>query len=138
MDSAPHIEAPTRLMRAFAYLAVLSMLTAILGPMMDHHFSERQPGHAHIYPGGVAVDHEHDLTAEHGHAESISVASSDTPQVVAAGGAGGPLAFKQFAIGDTSDLGYSVPIGVERDFVFPSQLTPLQVTLAPEPDPPRA
>ena len=138
MDSATHIESPTRMMRVFAYLAVLSLLTAILGPMMDHHFSDRQPGHAHIYPGGVAVDHEHDLTAEHGHAESASVVSPNTPQVVAVSGSGTPLTFKQFAIGDTSALGYTIPIGVVRDFVLPPQLAPLQVTIAPEPDPPRA
>ena len=52
-------------------VAALALLTALLlpllGPLADHHFAERQPGHLHIYLGGVPIQHLHDHQAFHIH-----------------------------------------------------------------------
>ena len=39
----------------------------VIAPVLDHHAVERQPGHGHIYPGGVPVDHEHGHENAHSH-----------------------------------------------------------------------
>ena len=35
------------------------LLVPFFGPMLDHHFAERRPDHAHIYLGAVVHDHVH-------------------------------------------------------------------------------
>ena len=57
-------------------VAALALLTALLlpllGPLADHHFAERQPGHLHIYLAGVPIQHLHDHEALHTHDASIA------------------------------------------------------------------
>ena len=54
-------------------LALLSaLLLPLLGPLADHHFAERQPGHLHIYMAGVPIQHLHDHQAFHSHDASIA------------------------------------------------------------------
>lgn len=61
------------MLRRKALLAVtaLALLTALLvpllGPLVDHHFAERQPGHVHLYLTGVSVQHLHHHEAFHSH-----------------------------------------------------------------------
>ena len=50
---------------ALALLAAL--LLPLLGPLADHHFAERQPGHLHIYLAGVPIQHLHDHETFHPH-----------------------------------------------------------------------
>ena len=40
-------------------MALTALFLPLLGPLMDHHFAERQPLHAHIYPDGSAYGHLH-------------------------------------------------------------------------------
>ena len=35
------------------------LLLPFFGPMLDHHFAERRPDHAHVYLGAVVHDHVH-------------------------------------------------------------------------------
>jgi hypothetical protein len=51
-----------------AMLVVVSLMSPVYGPLLDHHFAERLPGHGHVYPGGVSVYHAHpDETPHHHH-----------------------------------------------------------------------
>ena len=50
---------------ALALLAAL--LLPLLGPLVDHHFAERQPAHLHVYLAGVPIQHLHDHEAFHPH-----------------------------------------------------------------------
>ena len=45
-------------------LAVVMVALPFLGPVIDHHFAERQPYHAHF---GIDVGHEHDYVSLHTH-----------------------------------------------------------------------
>ena len=57
--------------KVFFPITALALLTALLipllGPLVDHHFAERQPGHLHLYLTGVPVQHLHDHEASHTH-----------------------------------------------------------------------
>lgn len=57
-----------RILFPITALALLSaLLIPLLGPLADHHFAERQPGHLHIYLSGVPIQHLHDHEAIHTH-----------------------------------------------------------------------
>ena len=48
-------------------LVIATQLLYLLGPVADHHFIERLPGHAHIYPNGAPLQHLHLLQTAHSH-----------------------------------------------------------------------
>ncbi len=49
-------------------MAILSaLLVPLFGPLVDHHFAERQPGHVHLYLTGVPTQHLHFHEAHHSH-----------------------------------------------------------------------
>lgn len=50
-----------------AVLALWAFFSPALGPMMDHHFAERQHSHAHIYFGPPDVEHVHPYQDHHIH-----------------------------------------------------------------------
>jgi hypothetical protein len=50
-----------------ALFVVLSLALSSLGPMLDHHFPERHPGHSHLYFGTATVDHNHVFERVHSH-----------------------------------------------------------------------
>ncbi|NQW16888.1 MAG: hypothetical protein HQ478_05315 [Chloroflexi bacterium] len=60
------------------WVAVLALLLPVIGPMIDHHYAERLPGHGHVYFGSVELTHEHDLSASHSHAASTVFAVDDS------------------------------------------------------------
>ena len=64
---------------AAASLAGL-LLLPFFGPMLDHHFAERRPDHAHVYLGPVAANHVHPY--------EVSAHYHHHPEGPAAGGAG--------------------------------------------------
>lgn len=51
----------------FATLALQAFLMPLLGPLFDHHFFERMPGHDHLYLGMVAPEHVHLFETQHSH-----------------------------------------------------------------------
>ena len=69
--------------KVLLYLTALALLTALLtpllGPLVDHHFAERQPGHLHIYLAGVPVQHLHDHEAYHTHDPQTTDTANDGP-----------------------------------------------------------
>jgi hypothetical protein len=48
-------------MQSAAMMAALLLLLPLIGPLMDHHFVERLPGHNHLFLGAQAnlADHAH-------------------------------------------------------------------------------
>ena len=38
-----------------------------VGPLVDHHFAERQFHHAHLFPSGALPEHQHSLEIGHHH-----------------------------------------------------------------------
>lgn len=50
-----------------ALLTVVSLALTWFGPMMDHHFAERHPGHQHLYFGMGTGDHSHAYEGAHSH-----------------------------------------------------------------------
>ena len=66
-----------------ASLATLlfAMAVALLGPILDHHFAERQANHVHIYSGPVDPSHVHSYETPHDylHARDGLEASAEGP-----------------------------------------------------------
>lgn len=53
----------------FLAAALFALALPVIGPLNDHHFSERSHNHDHIYLNGVPVAHEHayEGSARHAH-----------------------------------------------------------------------
>ncbi len=70
-------------MHTLCLLVAVSLLLLSLGPMLDHHFAERHPGHSHIYLGSVVPDHSHSFESNHDHHSSrmmeLLLQSGDNP-----------------------------------------------------------
>ena len=64
-------------LRLFAVAAVSLLLLSFLGPLLGHHYAERQPNHTHIYLGRVIPDHVHPYEVLHTHFHT-QVADGDT------------------------------------------------------------
>ena len=48
-------------------LMVMGLALSSLGPVIDHHFAERHPGHQHLYLGTALPDHSHSYERSHAH-----------------------------------------------------------------------
>ena len=48
-----------------------------LGPMLDHHYAGRQPGHDHVHVGALVPDHLHGHEISHDHDHSRHSADGD-------------------------------------------------------------
>jgi hypothetical protein len=61
------------LRQVYIHLPVLFVLATLLlpaaGPLVDHHFAERQPGHLHIGMAGYRA-HDHGYEHAHGHSQA--------------------------------------------------------------------
>ena len=55
------------LWRLAIVLAVCALFTPFFGPILDHHFPERQHDHAHIYLAKAVPHHNHPYQAAHVH-----------------------------------------------------------------------
>jgi hypothetical protein len=51
----------------FTLAALYALFLSFFGPVLDHHYAERQSDHAHIYLGRVVPDHVHPYEAPHTH-----------------------------------------------------------------------
>lgn len=47
-----------------------------LGPLLDHHYAGRQPGHDHVHMGALFPDHLHDHEVSHDHDHDHHIRSS--------------------------------------------------------------
>lgn len=56
-------------------LLVLAIALLSLGPMLDHHFAERHPGHRHFYLGSADSSHPHGYQESHVHDSSWAYGS---------------------------------------------------------------
>ena len=53
--------------RLVTLVAVSGLLLLLFGPVVDHHFAERQLPHRHIYLNQIALDHVHPFELSHTH-----------------------------------------------------------------------
>ena len=132
---------------AVTVLALLTtLLVPLLGPLVDHHFAERQPGHLHVYLTGIPTQHLHHHEASHSHDAPVS----DPSGIEAAG----PVLENSVIFMPQDGEGLSVSsIGMTlallttvvalalptmHTLLMPlSQRAPRGITLYPEPPPPR-
>ncbi len=73
-----------------AFLAIMAVLTLIVGPAFDHHFAERQVSHGHVFLNEVPAEHLHPVDTEHAH------------------GADGRVTVSVVAIGDSDVAGTAI------------------------------
>lgn len=53
-----------RIISALSMLLYAAIMFPSIGPLVDHHFAERQPGHLHMYAGTL---HVHSFDRPHSH-----------------------------------------------------------------------
>ena len=80
MNSSSYVSAVEHDSTSFSYRLLAEQLVAIVlvlslallpfGPMLDHHFAERHPGHHHLYLGMADSQHGHDFQSSHVHDDS--------------------------------------------------------------------
>ena len=58
-----------RLVAAIAWAAAAAAVALLpgIGPMLDHHYAGRQPGHSHLHVGALFPDHPHSHEVHHDH-----------------------------------------------------------------------
>lgn len=56
-----------------AAVAIAALSLSAIGPLADHHFAERHPGHDHIYLSPGAPNHAHPYQAAHSHSHGPPV-----------------------------------------------------------------
>ena len=137
---------PKVLLAVTALALLTALLAPLLGPLVDHHFAERQPGHVHLYLTGVPTQHLHHHEAFHSHDAPIA----DPSGVEAAG----PVLQNSVIFMPQEGEGLSVStVGVTLALLttvvalaLPTMFTLLTprgqrtlrgITLYPEPPPPR-
>ena len=102
-------------------LAVVMAVLPFLGPVIDHHFAERQPYHAHF---GTDTRHEHYYASLHAHQSllgtgpGVEQAAENLPPT----GSGGGIALYSFEV---SSAGPSVAMLTDSE---------LEGRLTPDPD----
>ena len=65
-------------LQLLAVIALYTLLLSFFGPMLDHHYAERQTNHEHIYLGRVVPGHVHPYEALHTHFHT-QVADGEAP-----------------------------------------------------------
>ena len=105
----------------FAILAVGALFLPFFGPVLDHHFAERQYSHAHIYFGPSGVDHGHRYEEPHMHSLHEAV--------------GGVVVFPSLADTTPDDIVYLTSAdGIGRQFAAPFVPATQSATIFPDPD----
>jgi hypothetical protein len=56
-------------------ILVIALALPSIGPLIDHHFAERNPAHLHV---SVSLDHTHGYGASHAHAATESTPNDAT------------------------------------------------------------
>ena len=54
-------------LQSLAVLVAATLALSSLGPLLDHHFAERHPGHSHLFFGTAGMVHSHDFQRSHDH-----------------------------------------------------------------------
>ena len=66
---------------AILFLAVQALLLQLYGPLLDHHFVERDPNHPHLYLGHLAQVHRHPYEILHTHSDEENITETQGPTV---------------------------------------------------------
>ena len=75
----PYLQKVSVLLTLLVFTAADGLFLPFYVPLLDHHYSERLPGHFHIYPAEVLVEHVHPYEIPHFHgAEAATPRGSET------------------------------------------------------------
>ena len=111
-------------------VAFLALALPSVGPLLDHHFAERQPNHVHVYFGERIVEHVHPYGLVHSHHPDIP----NSP-ATRTGNADGIV---YLTSGDAVGPGFLflTVVSINTDLVFPdSGDSPLLLSLADQDHP---
>ena len=64
------------LVRLLIVVSLSVLFLPSFGPLMDHHLTERQHNHTHVYLGGVVPEHTHPYLVPHTHGHALEVADA--------------------------------------------------------------
>ncbi len=114
-----------RIFKLLAWLLYVAIMFPTIGPVVDHHFAERQPGHLHH---GAVVLHAHNYGQSHGHTaegsqDSNAVYNFESVQTI-----------NLFHTGD--ELGLAAFLLFRPDSTFALPVTPMAPVLEPPPKSP--
>ena len=111
--------------------AAVALLPAV-GPLMDHHYAGRQPGHGHLYLGAVIYDHVHGHEVVHTHSDGQVHIHADDHRAGHSHAAPNGVVF--FASNDGAVQGHAyVPASaLSVDLSFPGQAESLSLLMPRE------
>ena len=90
-----------------AAVATIALLPGI-GPMLDHHYAGRQPGHSHV--GAMFPDHLHSHEIAYDQLNSVSPESDEEPgSMVVIAAYSGAAAAHAYVMGSASRIELSFP-----------------------------
>ena len=87
------------------FMAVMwAALFPAIAPTLDHHAVERHPQHGHLFPGGVAIDHDHGLQTGHTHSGGVPVSADGVVILPASNDITGMSIFNLVSLGQAAVL----------------------------------
>ena len=91
-------------MYAVLFMAVVwAALFPAIAPAVDHHAVGRHPQHGHLFPGGVAIEHDHGLTP-HSHGGGVAVLAEGVVILPASNDITGMSIFNFVSLGEAAAL----------------------------------
>lgn len=127
---------PSHIRTLLALATAFSLLYALTGSLVDHHFSERLPYHGHVFLSSIPAPHGHAGYQDHVH----TGASHDhgnvvyTPDSEGSGSPEGSGGWQLLALAPSLALVLALLTSIGGFFTLPRVLTPV---LSPGSPPPR-
>ena len=114
-----------------AVAATVALLPAV-GPLVDHHYAGRQPGHGHLYLGAVLHDHVHGHEVVHTHSDGSVHVHADDGHAGHSHGTPGGVAFFASHNGAVQGHAYVPASALSVDLSFPEPAESLSLLMARE------
>jgi hypothetical protein len=109
------------LYQLFIVAALSALFMPFFGPMLDHHFAERQPSHQHVFFGSASAEHVHFYEAAHTHFHAHDLLVNPDGN----GPASKELPDEVVSLASQDGVGQSSPsltvTSLQVDLVFPDQ-----------------
>ena len=111
--------------------AAVALLPAV-GPLLDHHYAGRQPGHGHLYLGAVLYDHVHGHEVAHTHGDGQVHIHADDHHAGHSHGAPNGVVFLAAYDGAVQVHAYVPASALSVDLSFPEPAESLSLLMARE------
>lgn len=93
------------------FMAVVwAALFPALAPTLDHHAVELHPQHGHLFPGGLAIEHDHGVQTDHTHSGGASITAEGVVILPASNDITSASVFNLVSMGEAAALALLAPV----------------------------